>query len=131
MALYFSNVRMEWDPVLISYVSYGDAELSIVGKHQVNKNIRAKIQLIKTSVSNEIRIYIEANPDHWYFFTYNGAAMSAISSYDIFNDYIKETPAKDREFKAGDGRIYTYRISTENEKRNYIRKLEKIDEFQY
>lgn len=129
--LYFSNVRMEWDPVLISYVSYGDAELSIVGKHQVNKNIRAKIQLIKTSVSNEIRIYIEANPDHWYFFTYNGAAMSAISSYDIFNDYIKETPAKDREFKAGDGRIYTYRISTENEKRNYIRKLEKIDEFQY
>ncbi|MCK9162718.1 MAG: hypothetical protein M0O93_00015 [Bacteroidales bacterium] len=128
--LYFSNVKMQWDPILNSYVSYGDAELSIVGKHQVNKKIRAKIQLVKTSISNEIRIYIEANPDHWYFFTYNGASMSAISSYEIFNDFIKEVPNKDREFKAADGKIFTYRLATPNEKINYIRKLEKIDEFE-
>ncbi len=128
-SLYFSSVKMQWDPILNSYVSYGDVELSIVGKYQVNKVIRAKIQLVKTSISNEIRIYIEANHDHWYFFSYNGASMSAISSYDIFNDYIKETPNKDREFKASDGKIYTYRLATPNEKVSYIRKLEKIEEF--
>ncbi|MDD4529091.1 MAG: hypothetical protein PHX48_04370 [Bacteroidales bacterium] len=126
--LYFSNVRMQWDPILNSYVSYGDVELSMVGKYQMNKMIRAKIQLLKTSISNEIRIYVEANPDHWYFFTYNGASMSAVSSYEIFNEYIKAVPSKDREFKGEDGKIYTYRLSTPNEKRDFIRKLEKIEE---
>ena len=94
----------------------------------MNKMIRAKIQLLKTSISNEIRIYVEANTDHWYFFTYNGASMSAVSSYEIFNEYIKAVPSKDREFKGEDGKIYTYRLSTPNEKRDFIRKLEKIEE---
>lgn len=128
--LYFSNVRMQWDPILNSYVSYGDVELSMVGKYQINKNIRAKIQLLKTSMANEIRIYVEANPDHWYFFSYNGAAMSAMSSYDIFNDFIKAAPSKEREFKGKDGKIYTYRLATPNEKRDFIRKVEKIESFQ-
>ncbi len=127
-SLYFSNVRMQWDPILNSYVSYGDAELSIVGKYQVNKKIRTKIQLLRTALSNEIRIYIEANPDHWYFFSYNGASMSVMSSYEMFNDYIKVVPNNDREFKAPNGKIYTYRLATPNEKRDFIRRLEKIDE---
>ncbi len=126
--LYFSNVKMQWDEILNSYISYGDAELSIVGKYQLNKKIRAKIQLLKTSISNEIRIYIEANPDHWYFFTYNGASMSAMSSSEIFNDYIKLAPNKEREFKQENGKVYTYRLATPNEKRDFIRKLEKIDD---
>ena len=128
-SLYFPDVKMQWDPILNSYVSYGDVELGIVGKYQVNKVIRAKIQIVKTSISNEIRLYIEANRDHWYFFSYNGASMSAISSSDIFNDYIKETASKDREFKGADGKVYTFRLATPNEKVNFIKKLEKIEEF--
>jgi len=129
-SIYFSNVKMQWDPILNSYISYGDAELSIVGKSQVNKKIKAKIQLLKTSISNEIRIYLEANPDHWYYFTYNGASMSAMSSSEIFNGYIKDTPNKDREFKGDNGKVYTYRLATPNEKRDFIRKLEKIEDNQ-
>lgn len=128
--LYFSNVRMQWDPILNSYVSYGDVELSMVGKYQINKIIRAKIQLLKTALANEIRIYVEANPDHWYFFSYNGAAMSVSSSHEIFNDYIKAVASKDREFKEQDGKIYTYRLATPNEKRDFIRRVEKIDSFE-
>lgn len=128
--LYFSNVSLQWDNVLNSYVSYGDAELSIVGKYQVNKKVRAKIQLLRTSISNEIKIYIEANPDHWYFFYYNGVSMSVSSSSEIFNDYIKETPNKEREFKTEDKKIFTYRLALPNEKREFIRKLEKIEDIQ-
>jgi len=128
-SLYFPDVKMQWDPILNSYVSYGDVELGIVGKYQVNKVIRAKMQIVKTAISNEIRIYIEANRDHWYFFSYNGASMSAISSSDIFNDFVKDAPAKDREVKGSDGKIYTFRLSTLSEKINFIKKLEKIEEF--
>ena len=125
--LFFTNVNFQWDPVFRSYVSYGDVEIAIIGKYQVNKKIRAKIELIKTSISHEFRIYIEQNLNSWYFFTYNGSAMSAISSNEIFNDYIKEVPNKDREFKGSDNKIFTYRLATPNEKRNFITKLQKID----
>lgn len=125
--LFFTNVNFQWDPVFRSYVSYGDVEIAIIGKYQVNKKIRAKIELIKTSISHEFRIYLEQNLNSWYFFTYNGSAMSAISSNEIFNDYIKEVPNKDREFKGSDNKIFTYRLATPNEKRNFITKLQKID----
>lgn len=124
--LYFSNVNLQWDPALRSYVSYGDVELGIVGKYQPNKKVRAKIELIKTALTSEIRIYLEQNINSWYFFTYNGAAISAISSNEIFNDYIKEVPNKEREFKGKDGKMFTYRLATPNEKRNFIKKLQQI-----
>ena len=30
--IFFTNVNFQWDPVFQSYVSYGDVELSILGK---------------------------------------------------------------------------------------------------
>ena len=56
--------------------------------------------------------------------------MSAMSSNEIFNDYIKAAPSKEREFKGKDGKIYTYRLATPNEKRDFIRKVEKIETFE-
>ncbi len=124
--LYFTNVNFEWDPMLNSYLSYGDLEIAIVGKYQCNRIIKGRIEIVKTTISHEFRIHLEQDFSTWYFFTYNGSSMSAISSNDIFNDIIKDTPNKDREFKTKEGRMYTYRLATPNERRNFIRKVQKI-----
>lgn len=128
--LFFPSIRLVWDPVKHSYIGTGNAQLGYVGNYQINKSIRTKIQLIKTALTTEIRLYIEANPDHWYFFTYNGAAMSALSSNDTFNDIINNTPRKDRETELKGGKIYTYRLATPAEKRNFIRNLELGDQYE-
>ena len=73
---------------------------------------------------------MEANPDHWYFFTYNGAAMSALSSNETFNSIINDTPRKDRETETKGGKLYTYRLATPAEKRNFIRNLELGDQYE-
>ncbi len=122
--IFFPSVKLTWDPVKRSYISSSMAQLGYVGNYQINKLVRTKIQLIKTAVTTEIRIYIEANPDHWYFFTYNGAAKSASSSNETFNSIINDTPRKDREPETKSGKVYTYRIATPAEKRNFIRGLE-------
>lgn len=127
--LFFPSIRLKWDPVMRSYIGTGNAELGIVGSYQVNKIIRTRVQLIRTALATEFRIYLEANPDHWYFFTYNGAAMSAMSSNETFNSIINETPREERETKTKDGKIYTYRIATPAEKRNFIRNLELGDSY--
>ncbi|MDR1847998.1 MAG: hypothetical protein LBR17_07800 [Bacteroidales bacterium] len=121
--LYFTDVRLRWDNIFRCYIAQGDAELAIVGKYQVNKKIRTRIQLTKGTLGTELRIYIEANPDHWYFFSYNGAIMSVLSSFDDFNSIINETPRGEKEFSAGNKK-YSFRTASAMEKRNFIRKLE-------
>ena len=128
--LFFPSVRLVWDPVKHSYIGTANAQLGYVGNYQINKTIRTKIQLIKTTLTTEIRIYVEANPDHWYFFTYNGAAMSALSSNETFNSIINDTPRKDRETETKGGKLYTYRLATPAEKRNFIRNLELGDQYE-
>ena len=128
--LFFPNIKLSWDPVRRSYVGTGMAQLGYVGNYQINKTIKTKIQLIKTSLTTEIRLYIEANPDHWYFFTYNGAAMSVLSSNETFNSIINDTPRKERESETKSGKVYTYRLATPAEKRNFIRNLELGDQYE-
>ncbi|MBR1627282.1 MAG: hypothetical protein IJ681_09095, partial [Bacteroidales bacterium] len=124
-SLLLTDVTLSWDPVRRCYLANGESEVAVVGGVQVNKKIRTKVQMIKSGISTEIRIYLEQDPDNWYYFTYNGASMGAVSSDDNFNDMIKK--AKDKEFKGKNGKIYTYRLSTPSEKRDFIRKIELSD----
>ena len=122
-SIYFSDLRLRWDPVYRSYISQGDAELAIVGKHQINKKIRTRVQLTKGTLGPELRIYIEANPDNWYYLSYNGSAMSVLSSFDDFNAIVNEAPKNEKETTVGNKR-YSYRLATSTEKRNFIRRIE-------
>ena len=122
--LFFSDVRLEWDPVLRSYIGKGNFELATVGKYQVNRTIKTRIQILKGALSPTIRIYVEANPDHWYYFEYNGSAMDILSSNESINSTINATPREDREFKTDSGKIYVYRVATPAQKRNFIRTIE-------
>lgn len=129
--IFFSDVRLEWDPVLRSYIGKGNFELATVGKYQVNKTIKTRIQILKGALSPTIRIYVEANPDSWYYFEYNGSAMDILSSNEIINSKINETPREDREFKTETGKVYVYRVATPAQKRNFIRTIELGQEEEY
>ena len=121
-SILLTDVTLVWDPIRRYYLSSGESEVAIIGDVQVNRKVKTKIQMIKSGISTEFRIYLEQDLDNWYYFTYNGASMGAISSDDNFNDLISN--AKDKEFKAKNGKIYTFRLSTPSEKRDFIRKIE-------
>lgn len=129
--IFFPEVRLDWDPVLRSYIGKGNFQLGTVGKYQVNRTIKTRIQITKGAISPTIRIYIEANPDHWYYFEYNGSAMDILSSYEAINEKINTTPREDREFKSSAGKIYVYRVATPAQKRNFIRNIELGQEEEY
>lgn len=120
--MFLPDVNLRWDEIRNCYLAMGDVSVGIVGKHQINKKIKSRIQMIKTGVSTEIRIYLEQDMDNWYYFSYNGASMSAVSSDENFNDLVKN--AKKNEFKGKNGKIYTFRLAPEADKRNFIRSIE-------
>ncbi|MBO6117971.1 MAG: hypothetical protein J6P44_05435 [Bacteroidales bacterium] len=121
-SLLLTDVTLNWDPVRRCYLGLTDVEVATVGNIQVNRKVRAKIQMIKSGVNTEIRIYLEQDLDNWYYFAYNGTSMGAISSDDNFNDLVKN--AKNREFKGKNGKTYTFRLSTPSEKRTFIKNIE-------
>ncbi len=121
-SLLLTDVTLSWDPIRRCYLANSDAEVAVVGGVQVNRKVRTKIQMIKTGIATELRIYLEQDPDNWYYFAYNGASMGAISSDENFNDLVKN--GKDKETKAKNGKIYTYRLSTPSEKRSFIKNIE-------
>jgi hypothetical protein len=121
------DVTLAWDPVHRSYLSYGDIEVGLIGNHQINKKIKGRVQMIQNGIATELRIYLEANLDSWYYFTYNGVSMGAISSDENFNDILQNTPEKERKTKTGNGKIYTYRLASPSEKRTFIKNIELND----
>ena len=129
--IFFPEVQLEWDPVLRSYIGKGNFQLGTVGKYQVNRTIRTRIQLQKGALAPTLKIYIEASPDHWYYFEYNGSAMDVLSSNELVNEKINEIPREDREFKTEGGKIYVYRVATPAQKRNFIRTIELGQEEEY
>ncbi|MBP3254172.1 MAG: hypothetical protein J6M30_06670 [Bacteroidales bacterium] len=117
-----TDVNLNWDPVRRCYISLSDVELAAINGVQINKKIRAKIQMIKSGINTEIRLYFEQDLDNWYYFAYNGTSMGAISSDDNFNDLVQK--AKDKDFKGSNGKKYTFRLSTPSEKRTFIKNIE-------
>ena len=124
-SMLLTDVNLSWDPIRRSYLSLNDVDIATIGQNQVNKKVRTKIQMVKSGISTEIRIYIEQDLDNWYYFTYNGASMGVISSDENFNDLVKN--AKEKEFKGKNGKIYTFRLASPNEKRTFIRNIELSD----
>ena len=57
--------------------------------------------------------------------------MDILSSNEIINSKINETPREDREFKTEKGRVYVYRVATPAQKRNFIRTIELGQEEEY
>lgn len=129
--IFFPQVQLEWDPVLRSYIGKGNFKLGTVGKYQVNREIRTRIQLQKGALAPTLKIHIEASPDHWYYIEYNGSALDVLSSNETINEMINEIPRDDREFKTSNGKIYVYRVATPAQKRNFIRTIELGQEEEY
>ena len=125
--LFFSN--MKWKYIQgFGYYCNGIATLASVGKVQIHKQVRTKIQFNKRKSGAYIKIYLQIAKDHWYYFNYDMTKhiMLVKSSFVEFDDLIRG--AKSREIKTSDG-IYRYRIVTNaTEVSRFIKSMETFEE---
>lgn len=120
--IFLPEINFSWDAIRHCYLASGDVQVGSIGEMPINKVLRAKIQMIKSGINTELRIYLEQNLDTWYYFVYNGTSMGAISSDELFNEKLQN--AKDKEFKAKNGKNYTFRLCSPSEKRTFIKNIE-------
>ena len=120
--LFFTQLNMKWNKQTRSYVSEGKIGVGSIGKTFVNKMCDGKVEIKKKRGGDEITIYLELDPQHWYFFDYVNGYMQVMSSNNDFIAAINALKPDKREEKTDKGK-YTFGISTSNKKTIFLRKF--------
>lgn len=125
--LVLSDLNLSWNPEVRSYISNGPIGVSNIGRTSVNRYVNGYVEVIKRRTGDMFNIYLEATPDKWYFFSYSGGTMQALSSFKDFNDKLVGLKEDQRVLKGGDGeKSYQFIVSTSDKKTTFLRKMRQL-----
>jgi hypothetical protein len=124
--LFLADVKLRWDTLNKTWVSYGPIGIGCVGKVQVNKFVNGMLEFQKKRNGDEFTFYFELTKNDWYFFNYRNNLLMALSSNAQFNEAVeagvKSSPEQKRIGNLVKG--YRYTIATDRKKREFLRKYE-------
>ena len=122
-SLFINDLKMKWNTASKSYISRGKIGLGNINKNQINKFVDGRVEIVKKKGGDILNIYLEAETNKWYFFSYTRGLMQAVSSDDNFNNIIKELKQDKREMSVEKGQpAYMYNLSTVAKKNTFLRK---------
>jgi hypothetical protein len=122
--IFLSNVNFKWNKESHSYISQGPIGIGSIGKTMINKNASGVVEIRKRrSGGDELNIYLEFDPMHWYYFNYTGGQMEVISSSEDFNNAIRSIKPDKREQKTDKGK-YSYTVAPDaGTKTRFLRRI--------
>ncbi len=117
-SIFISDVQLEWDPGLESFVSRGSIGIASFGKNMFFRRVPGKVAVEKRPSGDIIHIYFEIDDANWYYFTYKRNLLQVYSSNKEFNNILMEIKEDKRKVsgsrKEGD---YIYMLGSRS-KRN-------------
>ncbi len=122
--MFFTDVTFEWNHELQSFIAAGKLGLGNIGDISFGRFVNGVIEIQPTSDGGNMNIYIEPDDGVWYFFTYSGTLMEALSSDQAFNIEIDETKRSKRYIPAKEGKKkYQYDLSGTNLKEFFLQRI--------
>ena len=124
--MFLGDVRLRYDTLSKSWVSYGPIAIGSIGKVQVNKFVNGILEFQKKRNGDEFTFYFELTKNNWYFFNYRNNILMALSSDASFNDAVEAGVKSSAEAKriAKLVKGYRYTIGTDRKRRDFLRKFE-------
>ncbi len=125
-ALVFNEVKMRYNEESKSYISEGMLGLGNVLKSEIFRYVTGVIQIKKQRGGDAIDIYIEADPNTWYYFTYFKGTMLATSSNAAFNTDLQELKAKSKKMNVEKGPSYRFDLTNKKKKDLFLSKMKQL-----
>jgi len=126
-ALYFADATFTWNETDQSFQSNGPLGIAHIGKRQIFRYVKGKIEIERRRSFDVIRVYLELNPANWYFFEYKNEIMTVVSSDKEFVNILTEVKEDKRKLKEN-GKNYSYIISnTPKKKSDFISRFREFD----
>lgn len=124
-SMLLSDVKFRYDSTTRSFISLGEIGIGNISKNQINKYVKGYIQIQKKRTGDVLNIYLELDDAEWYFFSYSNNQMQAFSSMKDFNDFITQEKPEKRRLEAESGMpAYSYYLSTERRKNDFIKRMQ-------
>lgn len=114
---YFADVKFEWDDIEESYRSVGALGIATMGKKQVFRYVKGKIEIVKRRSGDIYRMYLELDPENWYYFEYKLGIMNVISTDKEFVGLLQEVKDEKRSIKEGKKK-FAYQVLASKKLRN-------------
>ena len=95
--LLLSQVNLRWNAKQRAWYSVGPIGLAGVGKQSLNALVTGSIEIRREDGGEVVEIYLEAEPQSWYYFKYGKNLMLTTSSSDNFNYEISSKAKYDYE----------------------------------
>jgi hypothetical protein len=119
---FLSSVKLKWSNETHSYVSEGPIGVGSIGKTMINKEASGIIEVRKKHGGDELNVYLEFDPMHWYFFHYFDGAMDVVSSNDDFMNAINAIKEDKKTQKTDKGK-FTYRVGQTSLRRVFQKRI--------
>jgi hypothetical protein len=118
----FNQLNLKWNKASNSYISVGQIALGSVGKIVLNKMVDGHVEFKKKRGGDEINIYLELDPMHWYYFNYSNGLMQAISANTDFNSIVTNDKPDKREEKTDKGKM-SFQLAPTVKKTMFLRNM--------
>lgn len=115
---YFADVTFTWDDVEESFVSEGPIGIASIGKKQIFRYVKGKIELQRGRSADVLRVYLQLDGENWYYFEYKLGLMNITASDKDFNVLITELKDDKRKTKDEEGNKFAYQLVASKKKRN-------------
>jgi hypothetical protein len=126
-SLVFSDVKMVYNKRAKAFISEGPVGLGNILKNEIFRFFPNSYIVIRKARGNDILdIYLEADPNTWYYFTYTRGVMLAVSSNDQFNKALDELKGKNKKMNVEKGPSYRFDLTSKKKKDQFLDKLKQI-----
>ena len=83
-----NKVDLRWDQKMKAWYSVGKIGLVSIGKKDLNVLIDGHIEIRKEAGADLVELYLEADPQTWYYLKYSGSALLAKAQHGSFDEII-------------------------------------------
>ncbi len=124
--LVFNDVKLVYNKRAKAFVSSGKLGVGNILKTEIFRYMDGVIQIKKQRGGDLLDIYLEADANTWYYFTFNKGTMLAVSNNNEFNKSLEELKGKNKKMTVEKGPSYKFDATNKKKKDQFLDKMKQI-----
>jgi hypothetical protein len=124
----FNEVKLGYNERAKAYISKGNIGLANILKTEIFRYLSSNsiIKIEKKRGGDLLDIYLEADANTWYYFTFSRGRMLAVSSNDLFNKELTELKSKNKKMDVEKGPSFSFDITNKKKKDQFLDKMKQL-----
>ena len=129
--LLLNDVTMKWNKSSMSFQSQGKIGIGFIGDQPLNIYVDGYVELQRKRSGDLLDIYLKANNNTWYWFSYFKGVLMSYSSNQTYNTLLSNMKDKDRKDPKANARVpYEYMIGLPDRLNRFLRRMEGGEEIE-